>query len=84
MGCSLSMRQAVPSRLAGAAQFTMPAHCPICGSAAVREEGEVTEQVLRQAFIGEVGRMVRQVSSVAGMRQIVSFPFAYLMGFKRK
>ena len=51
---------------------------------AVREEGEVTEQVLRQAFIGEVARMVRQVSSVAGMRQIVSFPFAYLMGFKRK
>jgi len=51
---------------------------------AVREEGEVTEQVLRQAFVGEVGRMVRQVSSVAGMRQIVSFPFAYLIGLKRK
>ncbi len=51
---------------------------------AVREEGEVTEQVLRQAFLGEVARMVRQVSSVAGMRQIASFPFAYLMGLRRK
>ncbi len=28
-------------RVAGAEVFTMPAHCPVCGSAAVREEGEV-------------------------------------------
>ena len=28
-------------RGAGAGVFTMPAHCPVCGSAAVREEGEV-------------------------------------------
>jgi DNA ligase (NAD+) len=28
-------------RLADAKQFTMPAQCPVCGSAAVREEGEV-------------------------------------------
>jgi len=28
-------------RVAGAAVFTMPAQCPVCGSAAVREEGEV-------------------------------------------
>jgi DNA ligase (NAD+) len=27
-------------RVAGAAQFTMPSVCPVCGSAAVREEGE--------------------------------------------
>jgi DNA ligase (NAD+) len=31
----------VPDKRApGAAQFTMPATCPVCGSAAVREEGE--------------------------------------------
>jgi hypothetical protein len=51
---------------------------------AVREKGEVTERVLRQAFVGEMRRMVRQVSSVAGMRQIVSFPFALLIGLKKK
>jgi DNA ligase (NAD+) len=28
-------------RPAGAQQFTMPAQCPVCGSTAVREEGEV-------------------------------------------
>ena len=28
-------------RVAGAQQFTMPAICPVCGSQAVREEGEV-------------------------------------------
>ena len=28
-------------RLPDAAQFTMPAQCPVCGSTAVREEGEV-------------------------------------------
>lgn len=28
-------------RLSGAKVFTMPRHCPVCGSAAVREEGEV-------------------------------------------
>jgi MFS family permease len=51
---------------------------------AVREKGEVTEQVLRQAFLGEIARMVRQVSSVAGLRQIVSFPFAYLIALRKK
>ncbi len=28
-------------RIEGAQPFTMPSHCPVCGSAAVREEGEV-------------------------------------------
>ncbi|MFP8777968.1 NAD-dependent DNA ligase LigA [Hydrogenophaga sp. RWCD_12] len=28
-------------RVDGAEPFTMPAHCPVCGSVAVREEGEV-------------------------------------------
>ena len=27
-------------RVPGAPEFTMPTHCPVCGSAAVREEGE--------------------------------------------
>ena len=62
--------------------FVMGAYC-FHRLLAVREEGEVTERVLRQAFVGEMRRMVRQVSSVAGMRQIVSFPFAYLMGLTR-
>ncbi len=50
---------------------------------AVREEGEVQNQVIRQAFLGEVQRMVRQVSTIAGMRQIIVFPFAYLPTLRR-
>ncbi len=45
---------------------------------AVREEGEVTDEVLRQAIFAEMRRWVRQVSTVAGMRQLVTFPFAFL------
>lgn len=41
---------------------------------AVREEGEVTEKVLREAFFEETRRMVRQVSTVAGVRQVLIFP----------
>lgn len=44
---------------------------------AVREQGEVAEKVLRQAFYEEMGRMVRQISTVAGMRQLLTIPFPY-------
>lgn len=43
----------------------------------IREKGEVSESVLRKAFFAETTQMVRQVSTVAGMRQllaIVPFP----------
>ncbi|MDM7950582.1 NAD-dependent DNA ligase LigA [Hydrogenophaga sp.] len=32
--------------------FTMPAHCPVCGSAAVREEGEVDHRCTGGLFCG--------------------------------
>lgn len=49
----------------------------------IREQGEVTEQVLRQAFLGEMRRVVRQVSTIAGMRQMVISPLAFLIDRRR-
>ncbi|HSV84797.1 MAG TPA: NAD-dependent DNA ligase LigA [Ramlibacter sp.] len=43
----------VPDKRApGAAQFTMPRTCPVCGSAAVREEGEVDYRCTGGLFCG--------------------------------
>lgn len=42
---------------------------------AVRERGELTDRALLLEFLGEMRRMVRQVSTVAGMRQLLAFPF---------
>ncbi|MFM6986266.1 MAG: NAD-dependent DNA ligase LigA [Hydrogenophaga sp.] len=39
-------------RLAGAEPFTMPHTCPVCGSAAVREEGEVDYRCTGGLFCG--------------------------------
>ncbi len=36
----------------GAAPFTMPTHCPICGSLAVREEGEANHRCTGGLFCG--------------------------------
>ena len=41
----------------------------------VREEGEVKESELRRALLDEMGRAVRQVSTVAGVRQMIMAPF---------
>ena len=51
---------------------------------AVREQGEVAEKVLRQAFFEEMGRMVRQVSTVAGMRQMMTIPIPSFIGKRRR
>lgn len=50
---------------------------------AVKEEGEVEEKILRQAFFAEVRRTVRQVSTVAGIRQLIVFPLATARRFTR-
>lgn len=51
---------------------------------AVKEEGEVTDRILRQALVDEMRRMVRQVSTAAGMRQVITFPLAFLLGLRRR
>lgn len=38
------VRVLTEARLPGAAEFVMPAHCPVCGSEAVPEEGEVVRR----------------------------------------
>jgi DNA ligase (NAD+) len=42
----------VERRVPGAEIFSMPTHCPICGSAAVREEGEVNHRCTGGLFCG--------------------------------
>ena len=39
-------------RLPGAAEFTMPTHCPVCGSDVVREEGEADHRCTGGLFCG--------------------------------
>ena len=39
-------------RVAGAPEFTMPAHCPVCGSDVVREEGEADHRCTGGLFCG--------------------------------
>ena len=39
-------------RVAGAPEFMMPAHCPVCGSDAVREEGEANHRCTGGLFCG--------------------------------
>lgn len=39
-------------RLEGSSQFTMPRHCPVCGSDAVREEGEADYRCTGGLFCG--------------------------------
>ncbi|HOJ33862.1 MAG TPA: MFS transporter [Candidatus Hydrogenedentes bacterium] len=51
---------------------------------AVREQGEISEKVLRDAIYAEARRVVRQVSTVAGVRQIVSIPYAPLQVLARR
>ncbi len=51
---------------------------------AVQERGEVTEKVVRQAFLEETRRMVRQVSTVAGVRHLVTFPFDLLFNSHKR
>ena len=51
---------------------------------AVKEEGEVADRVLRQAFFAETRRMVRQVSTVAGIRYLVTIPASLLMTLRRR
>ena len=39
-------------RVAGAPEFTMPTHCPVCGSDVVREEGEADHRCTGGLFCG--------------------------------
>ena len=51
---------------------------------AVREEGEVEEAVVRQELMLQMRRVARQVSTVAGMRQIINFPFGTLKQWRQR
>lgn len=42
----------------------------------VKEAGEVEEKIVAQELVAEVRSQVRILSSVEGLRQMVSFPFS--------
>jgi hypothetical protein len=44
----------------------------------VKEAGEVEEKVVAQELVTEVRSQVRILSSVEGLRQMVSFPFSII------
>jgi MFS family permease len=52
--------------------------------AMVKEHGEVEEKIVAQELFTEVRTQVRTLSSVEGLRQMVSFPFAIISNFTSK
>jgi MFS family permease len=48
--------------------------------AMVKEAGEVEEKIVAKELFAEVGTQVRTLSSVEGVKQMVSFPFAMVRG----
>ena len=52
--------------------------------AMVKEQGEVEEKIVAQELFTEVRTQVRTLSSVEGLRQMVSFPFAIISNFTSK
>jgi len=46
--------------------------------AMVKEEGEVEEKIVAQELVAEVRSQVRILSSIEGLRQMVSFPFSII------
>jgi MFS family permease len=50
----------------------------------VKEEGEVEEEIVVQELFREVGTQVRILSSVEGLKQIVSFPFITIKNIATK
>ncbi len=52
--------------------------------AMIKEAGEVEEKIVTQELISEVKSQARILSSVEGLRQMVSFPFAILKNLTGK
>jgi len=52
--------------------------------AMIKEEGEVEEKVVMNELFAEVSGQVRTLSSIEGLRQMVSFPFSIIRGIKTK
>ncbi len=50
--------------------------------AMIREEGQVDEKIVMRELLGQVRSQVRTLTSIEGIRQMVSFPFAMLINFK--
>jgi len=51
---------------------------------AIREEGEVEESLVRQELLGEMRRVARQVSTVAGIRMLTAFPYGNIKQWRKR
>ena len=51
---------------------------------AMQEEGEVEETLVREEIMLQMRRMARQVSTVAGMRQMINFPYGTLKQWRQR
>ena len=51
---------------------------------AIKEEGEVEESLVRQELLGEMRRVARQVSTVAGIRMLTAFPYGTLKQWRKR
>jgi hypothetical protein len=52
--------------------------------AMIKEAGEVEEKIVAQELVSEVRSQVRILSSVEGLRQMVSFPFSVVKNLAAK
>ena len=50
--------------------------------ALVREEGQVDEKIVMHELLSQVRSQVRTMTTVEGIRQMVTFPFAILSNLK--
>lgn len=50
--------------------------------AMIQEEGQVDEKIVMRELLGQVRTQVRTMTSIEGIRQMVSFPFALLINLK--
>jgi hypothetical protein len=50
----------------------------------IKEAGEVEEKIVAQELVSEMRSQVRILSSVEGLRQMVSFPFSIVRNLTSK
>lgn len=50
----------------------------------VKEEGEVDDKIVRAEFLEVIKRPIRSLSSGAGLYQIISYPFSFLLRYRQQ
>jgi MFS family permease len=50
----------------------------------VKEEGEVDDKIVRAEFLEVIKRPIKSLSSGAGLYQIISYPFSFLLRYRQQ